>query len=84
MGISEVVFGNNIKCLIKSTGIFYKEIIMYHDEIFENALQDIREESYKALKDEISSMESAIERFLKKVLECTSNKSERDFNVSSF
>ena len=57
---------------------------MYHDEIFENALQDIREESYKALKDEISSMESTIERFLKKVLECTSNKSERDFNVSSF
>ncbi len=56
---------------------------MYHDEIFENALQDIREESYKALKDEISSMESAIERFFKTVLECSASKSERDFNISS-
>ena len=31
---------------------------MYHDEIFENALKDVREESYKALKEEISSMRS--------------------------
>ena len=37
---------------------------MYHDEIFENALKDIREESYKALKEEISSMETTIERFV--------------------
>ncbi len=56
---------------------------MYHDEIFEKALKDVKEESYKALKDEISSMESTIERFIKNVLECTSSKSERDFNVSS-
>lgn len=57
---------------------------MYHDEIFETALRDVREESYKALKEEISSMESAIERFLKNVLECTTSQSERDFNISSF
>lgn len=61
-----------------------KEIcLMYHDEIFENALRDVKEESYKALKDEILSMESTIERFLKNVLECTTFKSERDFNVTS-
>ncbi len=56
---------------------------MYHDEIFENALKDVKEESYKALKNEISSMESTIEKFLKIVLNCTSFKSERDFNVTS-
>lgn len=56
---------------------------MYHDEIFENALKDVKEESYKALKNEISSMESIIEKFLKSVLNCTSFKSERDFNVTS-
>ncbi len=57
---------------------------MYHDEIFETALKDVREESYKALKEEICSMESAIERFFKNVLECTTCKSERDYNISSF
>lgn len=56
---------------------------MYQDEIFENALKEVKEESYKALKDEISSMEASIERILKCVLECTSFKSERDFNVSA-
>lgn len=56
---------------------------MYHDEIFENALKDVKEESYKALKNEISSMEATIEKFLRIVLNCTSFKSERDFNVSS-
>ena len=37
---------------------------MYHDEIFENALKDVKEESYKALKDEISTMEATIDKFL--------------------
>lgn len=61
-----------------------KEIVlMYHDEIFENALKDVKEESYKALKKEISTMECAIERFLKSVLECTTFRSERDFNLSA-
>lgn len=56
---------------------------MYHDEIFENSLREVREESYRALKEEISSMEMAIERFLSNILECTSAKAERDFNTMS-
>ncbi len=56
---------------------------MYHDEIFENALKDVKEESYNALRAEISTMETNIEKFLKSVLNCTSFKSERDFNVTS-
>lgn len=54
---------------------------MYHDEIFEKALKDVKEESYKSLKKEISSMEMAIERFLNNVLECTTFKSEMEFNL---
>ncbi len=54
---------------------------MYHDEIFENALRDVKEENYKALKDEISSMEAKIERFLKAVFESSSSRAERDFNI---
>ena len=57
---------------------------MYHDEIFENALNDVKEESFRALKDEIFSMENTIEKFLKNVLECTAFKSERDFHLSAF
>ncbi len=56
---------------------------MYHDEIFEKALQDVKEESYQALKDEISSMEVKIEKFLKCFLESSTSKAERDFNVSA-
>ena len=56
---------------------------MYHDEIFENALKDVKEENYKALKNEISSMEAGIERFLKLFFESSSSKAERDFNISS-
>lgn len=56
---------------------------MYHDEIFEKALKDVKEESYKALKDEISTMEMKIEKFLKNVFESSSFKAERDFNISA-
>lgn len=56
---------------------------MYHDEIFENALKDVKEESYKALKDEISTMEATIDKFLSLFLSSTSNRAERDFNVSA-
>lgn len=56
---------------------------MYHDEIFEKALQDVKEESYKALKDEISTMEMKIEKFLKCVFESSAFKAERDFNISA-
>ena len=54
---------------------------MYKDEILENSLREVREESYQALKKEISSMENAIERFLSNFFECTSSKAERDFNA---
>ena len=56
---------------------------MYHDEIFEKALNDVKEESYKALKDEISTMEVKIEKFLKNVFESSTCKAERDFNISA-
>ncbi len=56
---------------------------MYHDEIFENALKDVKEENYKALKSEISSLEANIEKFLKIFFESTSSRAERDFNISS-
>jgi len=60
-----------------------EEYVMYHDEIFENALREVKEESYNALKEEISTMEMAIEKFLRNVLECTSSVSERDFHVTT-
>lgn len=60
-----------------------KEYVMYHDEIFETALREAREESYHELKQEINSMEAAIEKFLTNILECTSSLSERDFHVST-
>lgn len=56
---------------------------MYHDEIFENALREVKEESYVALKEEINTMEAAIERFLTNILECTSSLAERDFHIST-
>lgn len=56
---------------------------MYRDEIFENAKRERREENYRNLKSEISTMECAIERFLNSVLECTTSISERDFNVTT-
>ena len=56
---------------------------MYHDEIFEKALNDVKEESYKALKDEISTMEMKIENFLKNFFESSTFKAEKDFNISA-
>lgn len=56
---------------------------MYHDEIFENSLREVKEESYQALKREISSMESTIERFLSNVFNTTSTRAERDYNTMS-
>ena len=56
---------------------------MYHDEIFENALREVKEENYKALRAEISTMEAAIEKFLNNILECTSSFADRDYNTMS-
>lgn len=54
---------------------------MYKDEIFENALKEVKEENFKALKLEINSMEEFIDRLLQKIFECSAFKSERDFHV---
>lgn len=59
------------------------DVQMYHDEIFERALTDVKEESYKALKDEISTMEMKIESFLKNFFESSTFKAERDFNMTA-
>ncbi len=56
---------------------------MYEDEIFEGALKETRDESFKALKGEVKTMEAVIERLLTQLLECTSSVSERDFHVTS-
>ena len=48
-----------------------------------NFIASVKEENYKALKKEISTMEASIERFLKAIFESTSSRAERDFNISS-
>ena len=54
---------------------------MYTDEIFENALKETKEESFKALQGEVKTVERVIEKLLTQLLECTSSVSERDFQV---
>ena len=54
---------------------------MYHDEIFERALSEAREENYRELKKEVQSIENLIEKMLTQFLECSTVISERDFNV---
>lgn len=56
---------------------------MFHDEIFEKALRDVKEESYRALKEEIATMEAKIEHFLDCFFESSAFRSERDFNASA-
>ena len=54
---------------------------MYTDEIFENAIKETKEESFKALQGEVKTVERVIEKLLTQLLECTSSVSERDFHV---
>ena len=54
---------------------------MYQDEIFNNALKDSKEESFRALQGEVKTVERVIENLLTQLLECTSSVSERDFHV---
>ena len=56
---------------------------MYHDEIFENSLREVKEESCRSLKKEISAMEKAIEKFFNDIFECTTIVAARDFNTMS-
>lgn len=54
---------------------------MYQDEVFESALKETREESFRALQGEVKTIERIIERLLTQLLECSSSVTERDFNV---
>ena len=57
--------------------------LMYRDEIFEKALKEVKDENFKALKEEISTMETKIDRFLQNFFESSTFKAERDFNISA-
>lgn len=59
------------------------DVQMYHDEIFEQALRDVKEESYKSLKEEISTLENKLEGLFKNFFESSTFKAERDFNISA-
>lgn len=54
---------------------------MYQDKIFNNALRESKEESFRALQGEVKTVERVIENLLTQILECTSSVSERDFHV---
>ena len=54
---------------------------MYQDKIFNNALRESKEESFRALQGEVKTVERVIENLLTQLLECTSSISERDFPV---
>ncbi|CDE93371.1 MAG: hypothetical protein V8S20_01755 [Candidatus Gastranaerophilaceae bacterium] len=54
---------------------------MYQDKIFNNALRESKEESFRALQGEVKTVERVIENLLTQLLECTSSVSERDFHV---
>ena len=54
---------------------------MYQDKIFNNALRESKEESFRALPGEVKTVERVIENLLTQLLECTSSVSERDFHV---
>ena len=54
---------------------------MYQDKIFNNALRESKEESFRALQCEVKTVERVIENLLTQLLECTSSVSERDFHV---
>ena len=54
---------------------------MYQDKIFNNALRESKEESFRALQGEVKTVERVIEYLLTQLLECTSSVSERDFHV---
>lgn len=54
---------------------------MYQDEVFESALKETREESFKALQGEVKTVERIIEKLLTQLLECSSSVTERDFHI---
>ncbi|MFI3300827.1 MAG: hypothetical protein R3Y28_05335 [Candidatus Gastranaerophilales bacterium] len=51
---------------------------MYRNENFRTTLEEVRDENFEPIKQEVSAMEQAIEQFLTKILECSSSVLERD------
>lgn len=49
---------------------------MYHDKLFNEAFSEAREEVVKEFREELSSMETALESFFNNVLECCNFSSE--------
>ena len=56
---------------------------MYNYEELKQSIDSKREEDFKALKAEISGLESFFEKCFKVFFESAAAKSERDFNVTS-
>ena len=56
---------------------------MYHYEELKKTVDSKREEEFIALKEEIGGLERFFEKCFKVFFECSSAKSERDFNVTS-
>lgn len=54
---------------------------MYQDEMFDKALKESKEESARALKGEVKTVENLIEKLLTQLFECSASVSERDFHV---
>ncbi len=55
---------------------------MKNYEKFKTAVMVSKEKNYCELQKEIKVVESAIEKFLQKALECTASISEKDFYIS--
>ena len=54
---------------------------MYHDEVFKSALSEAKEESLEEYKNEIHSMEKAIQSFFSGFFEFADNITEHDFQL---
>lgn len=56
---------------------------MYHDEIFKTAFLEAKDESISGYKDEVTSMEKAIQKFFNSILECSSELTDKDFELQN-
>ena len=77
MTVNAYVVAGQIKSAHEGNTKAFQALAEYQNQ----AQKDVKEESYRALKEEISTLELKIDGFLQKVLECTTFKSEREFNL---
>lgn len=54
---------------------------MYEDTLMDESVKQAQQAGLISLESEVKSVESAIEKFLSQILECTSTLAERDFSV---